>query len=99
MFEMSTMTILMGFGIALTIVAALSFHMITGRQAPFAFEDGDAGAVPLALMFRILAAPGILVCSQFSAFTSGKAGGQALGGVALGLLWGAVYGIGLGAIA
>jgi len=92
-------TYLMALGLGLTLMGAIAFQVITGRMPSLAFDDGDARAVPLAMLFRLVAGPGILVYSQLHAFLSGRGTTSNLACAALGMMWAASYGLGLGAMA
>ncbi len=99
MLDTGSVSMMMGIGVAFTLLAAIAFQMITGRMATLAFEDNDGAAVPLALLFRIVAGPGILVCAHLANFGMGRGNTMSLAWAALGLVWAASYGIGLGALA
>ncbi|MEL6289793.1 MAG: hypothetical protein AAFQ35_13570 [Pseudomonadota bacterium] len=93
-----TLSTLMIAGIVVTNLAAITFALITQRAPVLAFEEGDSKAIALALAFRMVAAPGILVYSFWQSALKGGTGDQAVVALATGLLWGAIYGVGLGAV-
>ncbi|MEL7542214.1 MAG: hypothetical protein AAGJ70_00400 [Pseudomonadota bacterium] len=99
MTDLSTLVMMMLYGVVLTNVAALTFAVITKRPPVLAFEDGDSKAIGLALAFRIVAAPGILVYGFMHDVYRGAASSHAAATLAAGLLWGAIYGVGLGVVA
>ncbi|MEO0620198.1 MAG: hypothetical protein AAFZ01_13080 [Pseudomonadota bacterium] len=99
MTDLSSLVTMMLYGVVLTNVAAVTFAMVTKRTPALAFEEGDSNAIGLALAFRIVAAPGILVYGFMHDLYRGAASSQAAATLAAGLLWGAIYGVGLGVVA